>query len=53
MAFEVYGEQFQTLSWFKYLGRILAEGDDDWPVLAGNPVKARKSWGKLQGILIR
>ena len=29
MAFEVYGGQLQTVSWFKYLGRILTEGDDD------------------------
>ena len=53
MAFEVYGEQLQTVSQFKYLGRILTEGGDDWPAVAGNLVKARKSWGILQGILIR
>ena len=29
MAFEVYGEQLQTVPRFKYLGRILTEGDDD------------------------
>ena len=43
----------QTVSWFKYLGRILTEGDDDWPAVAGNLVKARKSWGRLHGILSR
>ena len=53
MAFEVYGEQLQTVSRFKYLGRILTEGDDDWPEVAGNLEKARKSWGRLQGILSR
>ena len=27
--------------------------DDDWPAVAGNLAKARKSWGRLQGILRR
>ena len=53
MAFEVYGEQLHTLPRFKYLGRILTEGDDNWPAVVGNLVKARKSWGRLQGILSR
>ena len=53
MAFEVYGEQLQTVPRFKYLGRILTEGDDDWPAVAENLEKARKIWGRLQGILSR
>ena len=53
MDFEVYGEQLQAVPSFKYLGRILTEGDDDWPAVAGNIGKARKSWGRLQGILSR
>ena len=53
MAFEVYGEQLQTVPSFKYLGIILTEGDDDWPAVAGNLGKARKSWGRLQRILSR
>ena len=51
MAFEVYGKQIQSVFRFKYLGRILTEGDDDWPAVAGNLAKAQKSWGRLQGIL--
>ena len=43
MAFEVYGEQLQTVPSFKYMGRILTEGDDDWPAVAGNLGKSRKS----------
>ena len=43
----------QTVPRFKYLGRILTEGDDDWPAVAGNLAKARKSWVRLQGILSR
>ena len=42
-----------TVSWLKYLGRILTEGDNDWPAVAGNLGKARKSWVILQGILSR
>ena len=45
MAFEVYGEQLNTVPSFKYLGRILTAGDDNWPAVAGNLGKARKSWG--------
>ena len=38
---------------FKYLGKILTEGDDDWPAVAGNLGKALESWGRLQRILSR
>ena len=53
MAFEVYGEKLKTVPSSKYLGRILTEGDDDWPEVAGNLGKARKSWGRMQRILSR
>ena len=53
MAFEVYGKQIQTVPRFKYLGRILMEGDGDLPEVAGNLAKSRKSWGRLQGVLSR
>ena len=53
MAFEVYGKQIQSVPRFKYLGRFLMEGDDDWPAVAGNLAKYRKSWGGIQGILSR
>ena len=53
MAFEVYGEQWQTVSRFKNLERILTEGDGDWRAVAGNLVKAWNSWGRLQGIISR
>ena len=53
MAFGVYGEQLQTVPIFKYLGRILTEGDNDWSAVAGNLGKERKSWGRLQRILSR
>ena len=53
MAFEVYGQHIQSVPRFKYLGRVLTEGDDDWPAVAGNLRKARKSWGRLHEIRIR
>ena len=31
----------------------MTAGDDDWPEVAGNLVKARKSWGWLSSILSR
>ena len=53
MALEVYGQQIQSVPRFKYLGRILTKGDDNWPAVAGNMGKSRNSWGRLQGILSR
>ena len=53
MVLEVYGEQLQAVPSFKYLGRILTEGDDEWPAVARNLEKSQKSWGRLQGILSR
>ena len=52
-AFEAYGKPLETVSTFKYLGRVMTAGDDDWPAVAGNLVKARKSWGSLSRILSR
>ena len=51
MAFEVYRDQLKTVPSFKYLRIILTEGDDDWPAVAGNLGKARKSWVIMQRIL--
>ena len=53
MDFEAYGKQLEAVPSFKYLGRIMTVGDDDWPAVAGNLVKARKSWGRLTRILSR
>ena len=53
MAFEAYGKQLKTVPTFKYLGRILKAGGDDWPAVAGNLGEARKSWGRLKRLLSR
>ena len=53
MAFEVYRKQLKMVPSFKYLDRILTEGDDDWTSVAGKLGKARKIWGRLKRILSR
>ena len=53
MAFEVYREQLKTVPSFKYLGIILRAEDNNWPAVAGNLGKARKSWVRMQRILSR
>ena len=52
-AFEAYGEQLESVSRFTYLRRVMTVGDDEWPAVAGNIQKARRSWGRLQRILRR
>ena len=52
-AFEAYGEPIHNVSAFRYLGRVLTAGDDDWLLVVGNLGKAQKSWGRLSRILGR
>ena len=52
-AFEAYGKPLETVLTFKYPGCVMTAGDKDWPAVAGNLVKARKSWGHLLQILNR
>ena len=49
MAFEVYGQQIQSVPRFTYLGRVMTAGDDDWMEVAENLAKVRKSWGENAG----
>ena len=46
-AFQAYGAPLENVTEFKYLGRVITPGDDDWPAVAGNLQKARKSWGSM------
>ena len=50
-AFKVYGEPLENVTSFKYMGRGLNAGDDDWLAVAGNLQKARKSWVRISRIL--
>ena len=52
-AFGAYGKPLETVSTFKYLGRVMTAGDDDWQEVVGNLVKAQKIWGRLARILSR
>ena len=38
---------------FRYLGRVMMVGDDDWPEVVVNLQKARNSCGRLSRILSR
>ena len=52
-ALEAYRKPLETVATFKYIGRVMTAGDDDWTAVAGNLVKARKRWGRLSRILSR
>ena len=42
-AFDAYGAPLENVKSFKYLGRVMTAGDDDWHAVVGNLCKARKS----------
>ena len=50
-AFEAYGEPIKNVTEFKYLGRVLTAGDDEWLAVVGNLGKAQRSWGRLSRVL--
>ena len=52
-AFEEYRKPLDNVSAFKYLGRAMTLGYDDWTAVAGNLLKAQKSWGRMSRILCR
>ena len=52
-ALKAYRRLLETVTSFKYLGRVLMAGDGDWPAAMGNLKKARKSWAQLTRILVR
>ena len=53
LAFEDYRDPIKNVLDFKYLGRVLTAGDDDWIEVVGNLRKARRSWGRLYLVLGR
>ena len=52
-AFHAYGKKMQSVTEFRYLGRIYTSTDDDWPAVARNLQKPRATWGRLARILGR
>ena len=53
VTIEAYRKQLEAVPSFKYLGRILTTGENDWPAVVGNLGKERKSWVWLKLILSR
>ena len=51
--FQFYGEPLENVTAFKYLGRVMTAGDDDWEEVSGNLQKARNSWGQMSRIFIQ
>ena len=50
-AFQTYGKTLYMVTLFKYLGRFMTAGDDDWPAVVGNLRKAWNSWARMTRIL--
>ena len=51
--FQAYGRTRETITPFKYLGRIMTTSDDDWTAVVGDLWKAQNSWTRLSRILGR
>ena len=45
--FEAYGRPLEMVTSFKYLGRVLTELYEYWPVLVANLQKARNQWAHI------
>ena len=52
-AFQAYGEPLETVTLFKYLGRVMTVGGDEWPAVVVNLRKAWNSWTHITRILIQ
>ena len=52
-AFRAYERPLESVTSFKYLGRVLTAADNNWPAVVGNLKKARKSLARLTRILRR
>ena len=52
-VFTVGGVPLEEVRMFKYLGRIMARSDSDWPAIMSQLKKARSRWGSLARLLAR
>ena len=52
-AFQAYREPLETVISFKYLGRVLMVGDNNWPEVTGNLSTSSKIWMQMTRILIQ
>ena len=51
VKFHIGGEELERVRYFKYLGRILTEDDDDTRCIENNLKKARQQWNSIAKIL--
>ena len=51
--FSAYGHTLEMFPYFRYLGILLLEADDDWPAVIWNLKKSRAVWRRTKRILIR
>ena len=52
-AFSTYWQPMETVTEFRYLGRLLTATDNNWPAVVGNIKKAWRIWGRLDWVLGR
>ena len=52
-ALTAYGSLLSQVTSFKYLGRVIAEENEDCPVVVRNLRCSRQKWARLTWILIR
>ena len=45
--FQAYDTNLDNVSAFKYLGRVVKAGDEDWPAVPGILQKEKKSWWRM------
>ena len=48
-----YGRPLNLVPSFKYIGRIIKNLENDWPVVVRNLRKAHKKWAQMTSILGR
>ena len=53
MSFQAYTRPLATVTLFKYLERVLAAADDNWPEVVGKLFKAQNNWACLERLLGR
>ena len=46
-AFQAYDTHLDNVTAFKYLGRVIKEGDEDWPSVTGILQKVKKGWWQM------
>ena len=49
-AFQAYFRSLESATSFKSMGRIMADLDEDWPLVLGDLEKESKSWACLSNI---